>query len=882
MRVTSRLASLWKTMFHKATLERELDEEIRAAVQTLADRYLASGMSPHAAERAAVAALGGHGGILQVKEEVREGRIGASLDSLLLDLRYAWRSLWSSRRLTTVIVITLALGIGANAAIFSVVRALLLQPLPYRDADRLVLVWLDQTGLGYPRGPLSGPDLQNLRDGSATCAEFGAIWATGTVALAGEGDPEQLRSALVTANFFQVLGVESALGRTFRAEDSVPGAHPTVLLGWDLFARRFGADPSIIGRDILVNDERTTVIGVMPRSFRLLLPPDSSVPDHLQVWQPFWHELEHGPRGNLFLRVIGRMRPGVTVAQARADVDSVADRITRELGTSRAFTTVALQADAVREIRGPLLALFAGVAILLMIACVNVANLLIARATTRARETALRLALGASRARLLRQSLVEGLLLTLVGAAAGTVAGYVGLQVLVALAPDSLSRIQASRIDVTVLGFTLAISVVWGMLFSLAPTTELLPGGLARRRSLNPHASGGGRRMRAALVVVQTALSLVLLIGAGLLARAFVEVQQVNPGFQADRQLTFRVALPDSRYQSADALVSAAVELRRRLAALQGVTGVGAISHLPYDDLPNWYLTYALEAAPRGAGALKADARAISTGLFETLGVQLIEGQFFKDDENPTSLGVIVDELLARQIWPGRSAVGQEFFIGQASPDRRVSVVGVVRHLRLRSLVEDLTPQIFIPYRLWQRNPMAYVVRTDGNPPGLAAEIRAVVAAFDPRLPLYDLRPMETYVHGARAIRRFTVLLAAAFAAAALALASVGVYGVLSYSVAVRRRELGVRRALGAGTAQVMREVFREGLGFAVAGSAGGTAGAAIAAGLLQNQLYAVNPRDPITYLVALALVLGSAALACWIPARRASAISAMDAMRTE
>src|SRR5688572_21415252 len=224
MRVTSRVASVWKTMFHKATLERELDEEIRAAVQTLADRYLASGMSLYAAERAAVAALGGHGGILQVKEEVREGRIGASLDSLLLDLRYAWRSLWSSRRLTTVIVITLALGIGANAAIFSVVRALLLQPLPYRDADRLVFVWLDQTGLGYPRGPLSGPDLQNLRDGSATCAEFGAIWATGTVALAGEGDPEQLRSALVTANFFQVLGVESALGRTFRAEDSVPGA----------------------------------------------------------------------------------------------------------------------------------------------------------------------------------------------------------------------------------------------------------------------------------------------------------------------------------------------------------------------------------------------------------------------------------------------------------------------------------------------------------------------------------------------------------------------------------------------------------------------------------------------------------------------------------
>jgi predicted permease len=656
-----------------------------------------------------------------------------------------------------------------------------------------------------------------------------------------------------------------------------------VLLGWDLFARRFGGDRSIVGRDIVVNDQRTTVIGVMPPTFRLLLPPDSSVPDHLQVWQPFGNDLAQGPRGNLFLRVIGRMRPGVTVAQTRADLDSVAGRITREFGISRAFTTVILHADAVREIRGPLLALFVGVAILLMIACVNVASLLIARAATRTRETALRLALGASRTRLLRQSLVEGLLLTLIGAAAGTLVGYVGLQALVGLAPESLSRIHASRMDMTVLGFTLAISVAWGVLFSLAPTIAFVPparlrryGGPGRGPSLRPLAR------RSSLVVVQVALSVVLLIGAGLLARAFVEVQQVDPGFRTDRHLTFRVALPDSRYHTADAIVSAATELRRRLATLRSVTGVGAISHLPYDDLPNWYLTYALEAAPRGAGTFKADARAISTGLFEALGVQLVEGRFFKDDESPMSVVVIVDELLARQLWPGRSAIGQHFLMGQASPERQVTVVGVVRHLRLRSLVEDLAPQIFIPYRLWQRTPMAYVVRTDEYPPALAADIRAAVAAFDPQLPIYDLRSLKTYVQGARSIRRFTVLLAVAFAAAALALASIGVYGVLAYSVAVRRRELGVRRALGANTAQVMREVLREGLGFAVAGSAGGIAGAAIAAGMLRNQLYAVNPRDPITYIVALALVLGSAALACWIPARRASAISVMDAMRIE
>jgi predicted permease len=882
-RILSRLASLRNTLFRKAVLDRDLDEEIRAAEETLVDRHLAGGMSPQAARRAAAAALGGPGGIIRVKEEVRAGRIGASIDSLLLDLRYAWRGLWTTSGLTVVMIVTLALGIGANAAIFSVVRAMLLEPLPYRDADRLVFVWLDQTGIGYPRGPLSGPDLRNLREGSTTCAEFGAIWATGTVALSGDGDPEQLRSAFVTSNFFQVLGADSALGRTFRPEDSAAGAPPTVLLGWELFERRFGGDPSIVGRRILVNDELTTVIGVMPKTFRLLLPPDSSVPDRLQVWQPFWHDLEHGPRGNLFLRVIGRMRPGVTVAQAGADVDGIAQRITGELGRARAFSTVGLQADDVRDIRGPLLALFAGVGILLLIACVNVASLLVARAAARARETALRLALGASRGRLLRQSLVEGLVLTLLGAAAGVLVGYGGLRVLAALAPEPLGRIGVPRIDLTVLAFTLAISVVWGVLFSLAPATELFRTG--------PHGSLQPRlrstltpvryRTRATLVVVQIALSVVLLIGAGLLVRAFVEVQRVDIGFRTDRHLTFRVALPDSRYGSTEAVLAAATELRRRLAALPRVTGAGAISHLPYDDLPNWGLTFALEGAPRGdSGVAKADTRSISTGLLETLGVRLVEGRFFTDDEKTPV--VIVDDMLARRLWPGRSALGQHFLLGQASPDRRVSVVGVVRHLRLRSLVEDLTPQIYIPYRIWQRSPMAYVVRTDRDPSALAGDVRAAVAAFDPRLPIYDVRAMGTYIDAARAIRRFTMLLAAAFAACALALTCIGVYGVLAYAVAVRRHEFGVRRALGADTVQVVREILREGLTFAVAGSIAGLAGAAIAARLLQSQLYAVHPRDPITYGASMALLLCGAALACSIPAYRATAISPMDALRTE
>ena len=883
MRILSRLVSLWNTVFRKETVERELDEEIRAAVATLADRYAARGMDVTAAKRAAVTALAGPGGVLRVKEDVLDGRVGAGLDALLLDVRYAWRGLWKARSLTAVVILTLALGIGANTAIFSVVHTMLLAPLPYRDADRLVFIWLDRNQIGYPRGPMSGPDLRDLRAGSRTIADFAAIWASGAVALTGEGDPEQLRAALVTTNFFQVLGAESALGRTFRAEDSAPGADPTILIGWDLFERRFGGDPSIVGRKIHVDDRLVTVIGVMPRSFRLLLPPDSSVPDHLQAWTPFWPNLETGPRRNLFLRVIGRMRPGITVAQASQEIAGIGGRLTRELGMIRTFTTIALQDDDVREIRGPMLALFAGAAILLTIACVNVASLLIARAASRGRETALRLALGASYGRLLRQSLVEGLLLTMLGATAGIFAGYAGLRTLLALAPDSLNRLLTSRLDLTVFAFTLGISVVWGLLLSLAPMTEVVKSeaGDSLQPSWRMMATPVRYRTRAGLVIVQVALSVVLLVGAGLLVRAFVEVLRVDPGFRVDRQLTFRLAIP-ARYESTEAFNMFAGELRRRFVALPGVTAAGAISHLPYDDLPNWGLPFGLEA-PLPLDAPMADARAISTGLLETLGVHLIEGRLFTDDDRqPKNPVAIVDDMLAHQLWPARSAIGQRFVCHVGSQNARVSVVGVVRHLKLRSLVDNLSPQIFVPWSIAQRNPTAYVVRANEDPPALASEIRAAVAALDPRLPIYDVRPLEAYVEAARSTRRFTMLLAATFALSALTLTCVGVYGVLAYAVARRRYEFGVRRALGADAAQVMREVLREGLGFALVGSTSGLAGAMVAARLLHSQLYGVRPRDPITYGAAIALILCGAIIACWIPAHRATTISPMDALRTE
>jgi putative ABC transport system permease protein len=881
MRPLSRLVGLWNTLFRKNALDHELDEEIRSAVDLLADRYVAQGMGPDDAKRAAEAEFGGVAGIAQTKGDVRTSRIGSGIDALLMDVRFAWRGVRRAPGLTAVAVVTLALGIGANTAIFSVVRAMLIQPLPYRDANRLTFIWLGASRAG----PVSGPDFRELRTTNTTFADLAGIWASGTIALTGDAEPEALRASFVTTNFFQLLGVDAAYGRTFRAEDSAPGAPSTILLAWDLFQRRYGGNPSIVGRTIMVSDAPTIVIGVMPKTFRLLLPSDSGVPDHLQAWQPLWPQFEQGPRGNQFLRIVGRMKPGVTVAQARADVDAIARRIVGRQGVDVAFTTVGLQADDVREIRGPLLALFAGVGLLLLIACVNVGSLLVARAVSRSTEIAVRLTLGASHGRLLTQSLVEGSFLVAMGAMAGIAVGFAGLRLLPLVAPESLNRINVSRVDVTVLMYTVGISIVWGLLFSLAPMSEVL------RLSQTPRIGLGGAgtahsstrlryRTRAALVVAQVALSVVLLIGAGLLARAFVTVLNVDRGFKADNRLTFRVALNGNRYPTTEQVLNADTAFRQRLAAIPGVTAVGALSNLPYDDLPNWGVTYALNASQAQGGIPRATTRAISAGLFETLGVQLIEGRFFTDHEVPHTPVVIVDDMMANQLWPGRSAVGQFLNIGQAAPTGRALVVGVVRHLQLRSFIDDVRPQIFISYRTWQRSPMAYVLRSDRKPADLLTNVRAAVASVDPLQPIYDVRLLDAYVEDARAVLRFTMRLAAAFAVCALLLTSIGVYGVLSFAVASRRREFGVRRALGATTRRVMQDVAGEGLRLTLGGCALGVAGALVAGRLLQSQLYVVRPNDPIVYTASLILIVLGAVVACWVPGRRATTISPMDALR--
>jgi len=879
-----RVASFWRTLFRRSRLDSELDEEVRGYLDALVEKKVREGLDPAAARRAAAREMGG---LEWVKEEARSVRIGVGLETTLRDARYAWRGLWRSPGFALAAILTLALGIGANTAIFSVVDAMLLEPLPYRDSSRLVFVWSDMSEAGYPRAPLSGPELADLRDRARLFSGFGAIWSS-TAALNGDGDPEQLRIGRVTPDFFSVLGADAARGRTFVSGEDGDGAPPSILLSAALWQRRFGGDPGIVGRRILVNGRPTTVVGVMPASFRLLLPPDSAVPDDLEAWTPFWPKMTAGPRGQQFLRVVGRLRPGVRVDQGRREVDAIASRISREFAeygsAGRRYDTVGLHSDGVREIRPVLLALFGGVAILLLITCVNVAGLLAARAASRRGEIALRIALGASRARLFRQCVVEGLVLAALGACAGVAVARAALTALVAARPESLSRIAGARIDARVLAFTGGTALLWGMLLSLAPLAEVLRtapiAGLKRER----HRSQS--RTRTILVAVQIALGVVLVVGAGLVARTFLRLQSVDPGYRSDGVLSFRLALPDARYGTPEAFNAFSRQFEKELAALPGVAAAAAVSHLPFDHIPNWGGPYLSEPGADDGAAPMADYRAVTPGFFAAVGARLVAGRNFEEsDDSKRQPVAIVDERLAQLAWPNQSGVGRRLGVDPQStghPATWVTVVGVVRHLRHRSLTEEVREQVYFPQRQIQRNPAAYVVRSSGDPAALAAPIRGLLARLDPELPISEVRPLAEYLTSARGAQRFTMMLAAAFAAVALTLACVGLYGVVAYSVAQRRKEFLVRLAVGALPGQVQRMVLREGIRVAAAGLVLGVPAAFLTARLLRSQLFGITPRDPASYAIAVSLLGLAAIFASWFAARKATSASAVDVLRAE
>lgn len=815
------------------------------------------------------------------------------MEILWQDVRYCLRSLLKQPGFTALAILTLALGVGANTGVFSVLHAVLLGALPYERPEELVLVWSDFQKSGARRAPAAGLQLREIRTRSQALRDLAGIWV-GNGTLTGAPEAEQIKLAQVTANFFAVLGAQPLLGRTFLPTEEGAGGRRALLLSHGLWQRRFGGDPQIVGRAIRMEGSEATVVGVMPPQFQLQFPPDANVPLEVQAWMPFPNDIYDMPRDLYYLRLLGRLKPGVTLAQAQAEAPVLAEQLrsqyTEYAAENLQLQVVSLRGDAVRELRPALLALFGGAALVLLIACVNVANLLLVRGSARRRELALRAVLGASRGRLLRQLALESLTLCVSGGALGLLFGLWGLRALLALRPANLAHLSSLGLNWPVFGFAVGASLFAGLLFGLVPALS------ARKVNLTDALKAGGhgavrqtkQRTLALLIFSEIALGVVLLIGAGLMLRTLAQLRKVDPGFQPERVLTFEINLPGRRYQSDQERSQFGQELEEKLAALSGVESVGAISHLPFDDYPNWYSPYRPEGLTEDqARGLNADHRAVTPGYFRAIGAQLLAGRAF--DQHDTGAGravVIVDDLLAQQTWPDANAVGQklqyEQFSDHGFQPRWAEVVGVVKHIHHHSLAKQVRGQIYIPHPQSTRHHFSFVVKATGAPLALVAPIRRELGKLDKDLALSKVRPLDDYLSGALATSKFTAWLAAFFGGLALLLALVGIYGVVAYAVSQRTQELGVRLALGAQPHDILALVLGRGLRPVCGGIVVGIAAAFGAMRWLKHLFFGVHPADPWVFACVVVLLIVVAVLACWLPARRAMQVDPLTALRCE
>ena len=870
---------LWlrlQSLFRRERNTRRLDDEMQFHLDHQIAENLAAGMTPDEARHSALRLFGN--GTL-IKEDARRTWGWMWLEQFAQDVRFGARSLRKSPGFAAVAILTLALGIGANTAIFTVVNAVLLRPLPYPDANRLAVIW---SGLGnVSRAVASTYELYEIRQRTKEFDQIGGIWVTNG-ALPGEGEPEQVKVGVVTSNFLPIFCSRPFLGRFFNAEDEAPNAPWTIVISHGVWERRFGSDSSIVGKSIRYGNASAVIIGVMPQDFRILFP--DSVASHVDV---FYSVPVNGsdPKGPGWLHLVGHLRPGSTFEQAQAEADTIATQIHAWDGnlniSGLRLTVLPLQADDVREIRGTLLLLFGGVGFVLLIACVNVANLLMARATNRVRETTVRSALGASRGRLIRQVLSENLLLACLGATVALGVGWLAVRVILANRPPALVNFNRIHLDFTVLAFTMAAALLTSVIFGLAPI--LAVGRLDLAQSLKEggrSALSVRRRWNGFLVSVEVALGFVLLAGTGLLMRTFVNILRADPGFHAENVLSFQIPTP--KYEMLH-------QLQQNIAALPGVRSVSAVSHLPLVDAANWYANYWKEgASEEEQHSVMADHRSILPGYFTTVGATLLEGRDFTDTDDLEHQHVaIIDDVLARELWPKEDALGKKLNVSdtpkgpyQFERDWAV-IVGVVKHIQCHSLTVMVRPQIYVPFQLAPR-PVSLVVRTAGVVPNLAANARAQVNRLNKSMPVSQVAPLTDYVVRARSQSRFASLLAASLALISLLLACIGIYGMLSYSVAQRTSEIGLRMAMGARRSNVLRMILRQGLTSTAVGLAGGFVLSLALMPLLAGLLFGVTPSDPLNYIVIFAVVLVVSILASIFPARRATEIDPIVALRHE
>ena len=875
-----------RALFRRESVLQDIEEELRAHVEMETETNIRRGMAP---DEARAAALKSFGNLVRNTERGYDIRGGGWLETFWQDLRYGVRILLKRPGFTLIAVITLALGAGANTAIFSVVHTVLLRPLPFPEPERLVVL-AGKGGSGQLiGGGVAYPDYADWRERAQSFEDMACFLYT-SFNLTGVEPPVALPGQRVNWNFFQMLGVRPQLGRLFTVQDDSPDAAPTVVISHSLWTEKFGGAAGVIGRTISLNGNPFEVIGVLPPGFELPRRAfdDLYVPLGLSL-TPTFGLLS---RGNQFpLYVLGRLKPGVTEAQACAEIETLASQLAREYpqtNRNRSATAVKLADLLVENVRPVLLVLLGAVGCLLLIACVNVANLMLVRAAGREREMAVRLALGAGRGRIVRQLLTESALIAGLGGAAGLLLGAWGISGLTALVPRELLPLDQVRLSGTVLIFTLVVSVLTALLFGLLPALH------AARTNLNAALKEGGRsvagsaweRARKGLLVAEVGLALVLLAGAGLMLRTLQSLTRVDPGFNTENLLTLQFSLPGRTY-NAERRLAFFRDCQAHLEALPGVRGAAFTMSLPIVE-SNWNSNFIVadKPVPPPGEAPNAALTPVSANYFETMGIRLLGGRVFSESEMTDTLPVtVINESLARRLWPGENPVGKRLKQGNAESQAAWrEVIGVVADVKLYGMDQDAPLHIYLPLAQRNSSKVGLVVRTAGDPLALASTVEPAIHALDKDLPVTS-RSMDQLMGNAIARQRLTLALLAGFALLALLLAGVGIYGVMSYAVAQRTHELGIRLALGAQTSNVLRLVIKHGMGLAGAGVIIGLAVALTLAKLLTSfsaLLYGVKATDPTTFALISLLLLAVALLACWIPARRATKVDPLQALRRE
>jgi len=886
-----------RSMLRRDRVESELDDELRFHFEQQVEKNLRSGVTREEALRRARLLFGG---IDQVKEECREARGVQLIETLLQDIRYALRMLGQKPTFTVVAVLTLALGVGANAAIFSIVNAVLLRSLPFREPDRLVRILFSNPGTGLHGVLYSVPELEDLRN-RAGVFEYVTGTERGSIDLTGGPEAQRLEMLTASPNYFSMLGVTPQIGRLFGPQDVTPGFAPSVVISDDLWRRNFAANPNVLGRTIRLDNEAYAIVGVLPPDFR---NPGRTHSHDVEVWLASGFKADSDPKpvrsARSFPSAMGRLKRGITIEQAQARLTAMASEIRHDFPADYppegrwTIEIQPLQEALVGNIRPMLLVLQGAVVLIVLLVSVNIANLLLARASGRQQEMAVRSAMGASRGRIVRQMLTESLLLSIMGGAAGVALAIVALRFMVRFIPSSIPRLGEITVDWVVLTFALLISLLTGLLFGLAPAIQ------SARSTVSSASREGGRgtgysvrtsRLRDALIVSELAIAVVLMIGAGLLLRTFLDLLKENPGFNPTQVVTANVNLPfpsDPRkdpYHTIAKQTAFYRELQRRMNAIPGVELAGFVSHLPA-AVVGFHFALGIEDRPSNAGDdLRARDILVSPDYFKVMQAPLVRGHFFTEaDENGKPRVAIIDESTARRYWPDRDPLGRRLRMGAGA---WMTIVGIVNDIKQDGLDIDGVPHVYVPvYQEFDPaegyvfRDFSIVLRTSLAASGLEPQIRHQVHSVDPTLPVYDVASMNELLDRSLGSRRFSAQLVGGFAVLSLLLAAIGIYGVLAYMVGQRSREIGLRMALGATREDILKLVLGKGAVLACGGVTAGVLLSASTAPMMASLLYGVRPHDAAVFLVVPLLFLAVALLASYLPARRATKVDAMFALR--